>query len=223
MLCLFYTQFFFYFLIYNKNYAQKSNSRDESAEIDWEEFEFSEAAQQDLNASSSKGDTYAIVQHNHVHYSNQQTSPHGFNQYHQQQHQNSYHHQQQQHHQHQQLNHSKEMNGDFAPDSFLMQKTQQQQYHKAVKQHRLQHRESIERIENHSSKEWNESKAVKESKKTPKKRKDSWDSDIGEEDEEEEEEKSPGIGKLKIPREMRQKLEALTSSHPSRSVFPFVF
>lgn len=46
-------------------------------------------------------------------------------------------------------------------------------------------------------------------KGAPRRRRDSWDNPM-------DEGKSPGIGKLKISREMREKLEALTSSHPSR-------
>lgn len=42
-----------------------------------------------------------------------------------------------------------------------------------------------------------------------RRRRDSWDNPV-------EDGKSSGIGKLKISREMREKLEALTSSHPSR-------
>ena len=40
-------------------------------------------------------------------------------------------------------------------------------------------------------------------------RRDSWDNPV-------EDKKSPGIGKLKIPPAMREKLEAVTSSHSSR-------
>ncbi|XP_071526723.1 unconventional myosin-XV isoform X1 [Panulirus ornatus] len=43
-----------------------------------------------------------------------------------------------------------------------------------------------------------------------RRRRDSWDNPV-------EEGKSLGVGKLKISREMREKLEALTSSHPSRA------
>lgn len=53
-------------------------------------------------------------------------------------------------------------------------------------------------------------KEKEKEKGAPRRRRDSWDNPM-------DEGKSPGIGKLKISREMREKLEALTSSHPSRS------
>lgn len=52
-------------------------------------------------------------------------------------------------------------------------------------------------------------KEKEKEKGAPRRRRDSWDNPM-------DEGKSPGIGKLKISREMREKLEALTSSHPSR-------
>ena len=80
-------------------------------------------------------------------------------------------------------------------DAYLMQKEQQLRYHKAVQQQRASENEVKD----------------KKSKHAEKSRKDSWDSE-----EEDDENKANGIGKLKISREMRQKLEALTTSHPSR-------
>ncbi|XP_064096638.1 unconventional myosin-XV-like isoform X3 [Macrobrachium nipponense] len=83
------------------------------------------------------------------------------------------------------------------------------QSHSAVK-----HRESGSNYGQQASQQSSppKEKAEVKEKGPSRRRRDSWDNPVDEGGR-----RSPGIGKLKISREMREKLEALTSSHPSRS------
>ncbi|KAK7069817.1 hypothetical protein SK128_026614 [Halocaridina rubra] len=81
----------------------------------------------------------------------------------------------------------------------------------------LQAQQSAQAIASYSNQQSSSNQNISQREKTEikekpggRRRRDSWDNPV-------DEGKSPGIGKLKISREMREKLEALTSSHPSRS------